>query len=83
VDTRSKAWVCGRSLAGSADSNTARGHVPLSLMTVVCCQVEMSFFNKYIYFPEMLQSTLIIIQLFLLPIYMRLLRISSNGNAYV
>ena len=36
---RSKAWVCGRSLAGIAGSNTARG-TDMSLVSVVCCQVE-------------------------------------------
>ena len=35
-------WVCGRSLSGIAGSNTAGGHGCLSLMNVVCCQVEVS-----------------------------------------
>ena len=39
---RSKAWVCGRSLAGIAGSNPARGHVCLSVVSVVCCPVEVS-----------------------------------------
>jgi hypothetical protein len=34
----SRAWVCGRSLAGIAGSNGAW----MSLVTVVCCQVEVS-----------------------------------------
>jgi hypothetical protein len=33
------AWVCGRSLAGIADSNLAGG-MDVSLVNVVCCQVE-------------------------------------------
>jgi len=36
VAERSKAWVCGRSLAGVMGSNSARGMD----VTVVCCQVE-------------------------------------------
>ena len=39
---QSKAWVWGRSLAGIASSNPAGGHGCLSLMSVVCCQVEVS-----------------------------------------
>jgi hypothetical protein len=42
VAARSKAWVCGRSLAGIAGSNSARGHGCLSVVSVVCCQVEVS-----------------------------------------
>ena len=39
----SKAWVCDRSLAGIAVSNPAGGgHGCLSLVSVVCCQVEVS-----------------------------------------
>ena len=38
---RSKAWVCGRLLAGIAGSNPARG-TDVSLVSVVCCQVEVS-----------------------------------------
>jgi hypothetical protein len=37
---RSKAWVCGRSLAGGFESR--RGHECLSVVSVVCCQVERS-----------------------------------------
>jgi hypothetical protein len=43
VAARSKAWVCGRSLAGIAVSNPAGGmDVCLSLVHVVCCQVKVS-----------------------------------------
>jgi hypothetical protein len=39
----SKAWVCGRSLAGIAGSNPAGGmYVCISLVSVVCCQVKVS-----------------------------------------
>jgi hypothetical protein len=38
VAARSKAWVCGRSLART----WTRGHGCLSLVSVVCCQVEVS-----------------------------------------
>ena len=38
---RSKTWVCGLSLAGIVHSNLA-GHVYLSLLSVVCCQVAVS-----------------------------------------
>jgi len=36
------AWVCGRSLAWIAGSNSAGGHVCLSLVSAVCCQVKVS-----------------------------------------
>ena len=36
---RSKAWVCGRSLAAIVGSNPA-GSMDVSLVNVVCCQVE-------------------------------------------
>ena len=39
---RSKACVCDRSLAGIAGSNPAGGHGCLCLVSVVCCQVEVS-----------------------------------------
>ena len=39
---RSKAYVCGPLLAGIAGSNTYGGHGWLSLVSVVCCQVEFS-----------------------------------------
>jgi hypothetical protein len=42
VAARSIAWACGRSLAAIAGSNPARRHVCLSLVSVVCCQVEVS-----------------------------------------
>jgi hypothetical protein len=42
VAARSKAWDCGRSLAGIVGSNPAGGHECLSLVSVVCCQVEVS-----------------------------------------
>jgi hypothetical protein len=42
VAARPKAWVCGRSLAGIAGSNPTGGHGCLSLVSVVCCQVEVS-----------------------------------------
>ena len=37
-----KAWVCGRSPAEIAGSNSAGGHGGLSVVSVVCCQVEIS-----------------------------------------
>jgi hypothetical protein len=42
VSARSKAWVCGRSLAGIVGSNPTGGHGCLSVVSVVCCQVEVS-----------------------------------------
>ena len=42
VAVRSKAWVCGRSLAGIVLSNTAEGHDCLPLVGVVCYHVEVS-----------------------------------------
>ena len=41
VTAQSKAWVCGRSLAGIVGSNPAGG-MGVSLVSVVCCQVEVS-----------------------------------------
>jgi hypothetical protein len=38
---RSKEWVCGRSLVGIVGSNPSGGMV-VSLVSVVCCQVEVS-----------------------------------------
>jgi hypothetical protein len=35
-------WVCGRLLAEIAGSNPTGGHGRLSIVTVVCCQVEVS-----------------------------------------
>ena len=40
MNARSKAWVCGCSLAGIAGSNPAGAYGCLSLECVVCCQVE-------------------------------------------
>jgi hypothetical protein len=42
VAARSKAWSCGRSLAGIAVSNPAGGMDILSLVSVVCYQIEVS-----------------------------------------
>ena len=39
---RSKAWKCGRSFAGIAGSNPAGDNGRLSVVSVVCCQVEVS-----------------------------------------
>ena len=36
VAARSKAWVCGRSLAGIAGSNPAGGYGCLSVVSVLC-----------------------------------------------
>jgi len=38
---QSKAWVCGRSLAGIVGSNPGEV-MDVSLLSVVCCQVEFS-----------------------------------------
>jgi hypothetical protein len=42
VAARSKAWVYGRSLTGIVGSNPTEGKDVLSLVSVVCCQVEVS-----------------------------------------
>jgi len=42
VAGRSKAWACGRSLAGIAGSNSVGWLGYLSLVSVVCCLVEVS-----------------------------------------
>jgi hypothetical protein len=42
VAERSKACVCGRSLAGIECSNPAGGNDVCFLLSVVCCQVEVS-----------------------------------------
>ena len=39
---RSKAWVCGRSPAEIVGSNPTGEHGRLSLVSVMCCQVEVS-----------------------------------------
>jgi hypothetical protein len=41
VAALSKAWVCGRSLAVIVSSNPA-GCMNVCLVSVVCCQVEVS-----------------------------------------
>jgi len=45
VVTRSKAQVCGRSLADIVALNPTGGMDALSVMSVVCCQVEVSATN--------------------------------------
>jgi len=40
VAARSKAWVCSRSLARIAGFESCLGHGNLSVVSVVCCQVE-------------------------------------------
>jgi hypothetical protein len=42
LPARSKAWVCGLSLCGECGFESRRGHGYLRLMSVVCCQVEVS-----------------------------------------
>ena len=42
VAAPSKAWFCGRSLAGIVGSNPIGGHGCQSVVSVVCCQVEVS-----------------------------------------
>ena len=42
VAARSKAWVCGRSLTGIAGSKPTWGKDVLSVVSVVCCQLEVS-----------------------------------------
>ena len=42
VAVRSKASVCGRSPAEIVGSNPTGGHGYLSVVSVVCCQVEIS-----------------------------------------
>jgi hypothetical protein len=39
---RYKAWGCSRSLAGIPGWNSAGGHGCLSVVSDVCCQVEVS-----------------------------------------
>jgi len=41
VTPRSRVWVCGRSLAGTAGSNPTGG-IYICLVSFVCCQVEVS-----------------------------------------
>jgi hypothetical protein len=40
VTARSKAWVCSRSLAGIVGSTPSGNMDILSLLGVVCCQIE-------------------------------------------
>ena len=40
VAAHSKAWVCGHSLAGNVGSNPAEDYGCLSVVSVVCCNVE-------------------------------------------
>ena len=40
VAARSKAWVCGRPVAGIGKVESRRGHGCLSLVSFVCCQVQ-------------------------------------------
>ena len=42
VAARSKTWVCGRSPAEIVGSNPTGGHGCLSVVSVLCCQVEVS-----------------------------------------
>ena len=42
VAVRSKAWVFGRSPAENVGSNPTEGTDVLFVMSVVCCQVEVS-----------------------------------------
>jgi len=42
VAARPKALVCGRLLAGIVGSNPAGGHKCLSLVSVVCCKLEIT-----------------------------------------
>jgi len=42
VTARYKAWICGRTLTRFAGSNLAGDMDFLSLVSVVCCQVEAS-----------------------------------------
>ena len=55
VATRSKAWVCSRSLAGIVGSNPAWDmglSLSFSLLSVVCCQVEVGHCVGLITRPE-------------------------------
>ena len=42
MSARSKAWVCGRSLAVIPGLYSTGGHGCLSVVSVVCCQVDVS-----------------------------------------
>jgi hypothetical protein len=43
---RSKAWVCGRSLAGTLGSNPAGEAWTLVCLGVVCCQVQVAALGR-------------------------------------
>jgi hypothetical protein len=45
VTARSKAQVCDRSPAAIVGSKSHRGHGRLSVVFIVCCQVEISAAN--------------------------------------
>ena len=49
VAARSKAWVCGRSPAEIVGLNLAGGHGCLSVVSVVCCQVEVSAMGRSVF----------------------------------
>ena len=42
VAARPETWVYGRPLAGTRGFESRRGHGRLSVVNVVCCQVEVS-----------------------------------------
>jgi hypothetical protein len=46
VAARSKAWVCGRTTIEFVGFNFVRGHGRLSVLSAVCCQVEVSAKNR-------------------------------------
>jgi hypothetical protein len=48
VAARSKAWLCSRSLAGTGGFEYRRGHGYLSLLSVVCCQVEVPATGRFL-----------------------------------
>jgi hypothetical protein len=48
VAARSKAWVCGPSLAGIVGSNLAERLGYLPIVGVVCCEVEVSATGRYL-----------------------------------
>jgi len=52
VAARSKARVCGHSFAGVVGSSFAGGNECLSLVSVVCCQVEVCICVGLITRPE-------------------------------
>jgi hypothetical protein len=48
VAAQFKAWVCSRLLAGIADSNPAGDMDVCTLLSVVCCQVEVSVTGRFL-----------------------------------